>query len=154
MIQRIQSVYLSLTILLALLLLKCNFLVFSDTSGNAIIVTFKGIVSSGGLSSDKSWIIFLLSGIIILVPVISLVTILLYKKRSFQLKSALTGILLSALLIIVSVYYSYTVCSKFDASFIPNLKMVIPLLLLIFNYLAYRGIRKDDRTIRSYDRLR
>ena len=43
MIQRIQSVYLSLTTLLSLLFLKGSFLIFSEKSGSVIKVTFNGI---------------------------------------------------------------------------------------------------------------
>jgi hypothetical protein len=35
-----------------------------------------------------------------------------------------------------------------------SIKQIIPLLLTIFVYLAYRSIRKDEVLVKSYDRLR
>jgi hypothetical protein len=32
--------------------------------------------------------------------------------------------------------------------------MALPFLQLIFSILAYRGIKKDDQLVKSYDRLR
>ena len=43
---------------------------------------------------------------------------------------------------------------KYGAELEPGLKMVIPLLIMISVTLAYRGISKDDRLVKSYDRLR
>ena len=37
---------------------------------------------------------------------------------------------------------------------IPGIKMVVPLLILIFGILAQRGIKHDENLVRSYDRLR
>ena len=43
MIQRIQSVYLSLIVLISLLLFKGNLLVFTENTGFVINVTFNGV---------------------------------------------------------------------------------------------------------------
>ena len=51
-------------------------------------------------------------------------------------------------------YYAFYVTRNFNAEMLPALNLVIPVLMLIFTYLAFRGIRKDDRLIKSYDRLR
>jgi hypothetical protein len=67
---------------------------------------------------------------------------------------ALSGIFLSAGLIIISIYYSYSVINRFDTKIIPGFKMVLPVLVFLFTLLAYRGIKKDDRLVKSYDRLR
>jgi hypothetical protein len=155
MIQRIQSVYLFLTTLLSLLFLKGSFLTFIDNSGSVIQITFKGIIRDTNTSGFELIEKLLpLSVIIILIPVLSIITILLFKNRRIQLRFALSVILLICVDILVSIYYSWFVIAKYEAGFIPGFKMIIPLLMLISAVIAYRGIRKDDQLVKSYDRLR
>jgi hypothetical protein len=155
MIQRIQSLYLSLTTLLSLLFLKGSFLNFIDKTGSVIKITFRGILRDKGVQGfELIEKLFPLSVIIILIPALSLITILFFKSRKTQLWLALSGIFLAAGLIIISFYYSCVVSTNYSSEIIPGFKMVLPVLILIFAILAYRGIRKDDRLIKSYDRLR
>ena len=155
MIQRIQSLYLLLTTILSLLFLKGNFLNFIDKSGYAIKVTFKGIITNAG-RQDFELIekLLPLSAIIILIPLLSLIAILLFKSRKIQVWLSLSIIVLVVGFIIASIFYSCFIITEYGTEIIPGLKMVVPVLILIFAILAYRGIRKDDRLIKSYDRLR
>jgi len=155
MIQRIQSLYLLLTTLLSLLFLKGSLLSFIDKSGSVLKIAFKGIIrDNGGQGFELIEKLLPLSVVIILIPLLSLITIFFYKNRKIQLWFASFGVILAAGLIIILVYYSYFVNTKYGAAILPGFKMVFPLLILIFAILAYRGIRKDDRLIKSYDRLR
>jgi hypothetical protein len=63
-------------------------------------------------------------------------------------------IVFEVLLILTSAYYSYVVISNYEGSLTPGLKMILPLILLILSFLAYRGIKKDELLVKSYDRLR
>ena len=155
MIQRIQSLYLSLTILLSLLFLKGGFLTFIDNSGSVIKITFRGIITvTDGQGIELIDKLLLFSALIIFIPALSLITILFYKNRKIQICLALIGVILATGLILVSVYYSYVVISSYSASIVIGIKMVIPVLIFVFCILSYTGIRKDDRLIKSYDRLR
>jgi len=155
MIQRIQSLYLLLTTLLSLLFLKGSFLSFIEKSGSVIKVTFNGIIrDTGGQGFEQIEKLLPVSSLIILIPVLSLLTIFFFKKRKIQLWLALSVIILIVGFIFVLIYYSWIVITEYNAEIVPGFKMVIPVLMLIFSVLAYRGIRKDDRLVRSYDRLR
>lgn len=155
MIQRIQSLYLSLTILLSILFLNGSFLNFFNTSGSVMIFTFKGIIRVSEIDKFELIEKFLpLTVLIILIPVVSLITILLYKNRKIQLWTSLSGIIISAGFIVIFFWYSLHICNKYNMQLVPGFTMVLPFLILIFNILAYRGILKDDRLIKSYDRLR
>jgi len=155
MIQRIQSLYLLLTTLLSLLFLKGSFLSFIEKSGSVIKVTFNGIIrDTGGQGFEQIEKLLPVSSLIILIPVLSLLTIFFFKKRKIQLWLALSVIILIVGFIFVLIYYSWIVITEYNAEIVPGFKMVIPVLMLIFAVLAYRGIRKDDRLIKSYDRLR
>jgi hypothetical protein len=155
MIQRIQTLYLFLTTLLSFLFLKGNVLNFIDKSGTMIKVTFNGIYrDAGGESLELIGRFWPLSAIIILVPVLSVITIFLFKNRKIQLWFAFSGILLAVGFVLLSIYYSYTIIHNFGTQIVPGYKMLAGILLFTFNYLAYRGIRKDDDLVKSYDRLR
>jgi len=155
MIQRIQTFYLSLIILLSIFLLNGSILSFHDESGTVIKVTIEGILRDTG---DKNFLLigkFLpLSAVLILIPLVSLAAIFLFRKRKIQMGLAIFVIILSAGLSVLTFLCSYNIISKFKSGITPGLNMALPFLILIFAILAYRGIRKDDRLVKSYDRLR
>jgi hypothetical protein len=155
MIQRIQSLYLLLTTLLSLLFLKSGFLTFINKSGTLMKLSLLGITSSiGGNNFELVEKTSPLLIYILVIPVISLITLLIYKKRAIQSRLALFLIFFTSGLIVLILYYAYYVNTKYGAEIIIRFTMVIPLLILIFSIFAYKGIRKDDDLVKSYDRLR
>ncbi len=155
MIQRLQSVYLSLTTLLSLLFLNGSIINFIDKSGSVFKITFSWIVKeTAGKGLEVVEKLIPLSIVIILIPLISLISIFFYRNRKIQLR--LTLIVITSIIgfIILSGFYSMKVITGFGAEIVPGYKMVIPVLMLIFSFLAYRGIKKDDQLVKSYDRLR
>lgn len=155
MIQRIQSLFLLMTTLVSLLFLKGSYLNFIDKSGSVIEITFRGIIrDTGGQGFVLIEKLLPLSFLFILIPVLSLVTLFIFKNRKIQLWLILSLIMLISGFIVVSIYYSWFVISEYGAEIVPGFKMIIPVLILVFTVLAYKGIRKDDRLIKSYDRLR
>lgn len=155
MIQRIQTIYLILTTILAGLFLTGNISGFINKEGPEYIMNIRGIyevsVDNNQLLIDKT-IIFLLvsSGI----PAISLITIFLFKNRKMQLKFTLSLVILDLFVIAAIIYYGILYVSRYTGTIIPEFRIFIPLINLILLILAYRGIRKDENLVRSYDRLR
>ena len=155
MIQRIQSVYLFLIALLSSLLLSGSILNFINGSGSVFKITFDSILkSTGGQGSELIEKLMPLSALIILIPIISLITIFIFKNRKIQLKLAIFLMILCTLQVIALIHGSIKTMSKFEASLTPGFKMFLPLIMLILSILAYRGIKKDDHLVKSYDRLR
>jgi len=155
MIQRIQSLYLLLTSLLPVLFLSGNYLKFFNNSGSEFYMNLSGIWESKA-SGDPQMISSLipLSGIMILIFILSSTAIFLFKKRKIQLKLAGAIILLTIVHIGLMVYYIFWVTGKFQAELVPVYRMFIPVLILIFGILAYLGIRRDENLVKSLDRLR
>ncbi|MCX6254936.1 MAG: DUF4293 domain-containing protein [Bacteroidia bacterium] len=155
MIQRIQSLYLLLTTVLSGLFLKGSYLSFINKADSLITINFKGIYQTAGekgyLLIDK---LIPISIILILIPVLSILAIFLFKKRKLQLKVTLILIIFAALFIAISTYYGISIVQSYQATFVPGVKMFVPLLILVFSILAYRGIKKDENLVKSYDRLR
>jgi hypothetical protein len=140
---------------MSIIFLQGSFLSFINKTGDVFKIGFTEIVrSTQGQAPEIVGGIIPLTIIVILVAVLSLITIFLFKNRKLQLLFSviLTGLI--SVLILVSFYYSYSVISEYDATFVPGVKMALPFLQLIFSILAYRGIKKDDQLVKSYDRLR
>ena len=154
MIQRIQTVYLSLTILLSLLFLSGGFFSFADSSGNLIEAKIDGIFIKANESTSLVHNTLPVTISVLLVTFSSLVTIFLYKSRKIQLRLAISVIVLASIFVVTEAYCIWFVTSEYNARFAPGFKMAIPAAMLIFSILAFRGIRKDDRLVKSYDRLR
>jgi hypothetical protein len=155
MIQRIQSLYLLLTSLLSVLFLSGNILTFLNKSGIEIIMNFRGIWQSAGAGNDA--LIrhqIMLPVLMILISLVSLLVIFFYKNRKLQMKLTIAVIFLAAASIALMVFYSFSIIRKFNTDLMPGVRMFIPLLILLFGILAYRGIIRDENLVKSYDRLR
>jgi hypothetical protein len=144
-----------MVILLSLLFFTGNVLKFADSSGNAFNLDITGnLTDNAGKAFMQVENLWLLTVIIILISLISIITILLYKNRKVQLLLAMSVIVLAAGFIIAVSWYAYSLANSFSFAIIPGFKMVIPVFNLIFSILACRGILKDERLVKSYDRLR
>ncbi|MDB5227144.1 MAG: hypothetical protein JWN78_1337 [Bacteroidota bacterium] len=136
MIQRIQSVYLFLAALAAIVFL---FVSFGKIQMNGSIIIMKGM-----MRDDFSFLCGVISAV-------SFLSIFLFNKRKVQMKTVLLSILLSFGLIGLSVY-AIVLHQKDHYQFGPA--VIFPLFVLIFNFLAYKGIKHDENLVKSMDRLR
>jgi hypothetical protein len=155
MIQRIQSVYLLISALLSAVLLSGTILSFNDSSDTIYsirLTDLQKIDSSGTL--ENAGTIFAPAVILVMIFIVSVITIFLFRNRKIQLKFAAGLICITILLILALVWYAYYVSSEYNAGINYRITLILPLLMLIFSYLAYRGIRKDEKLVRSYERLR
>ena len=130
MIQRIQTVYLFFVFCLMVIL---AFIPFSLSS---------------------SFLMGFNTGYFTAIAISTIITIFLYKKRIWQIK-----ICYAVLLLLVLIYAFNFI---FDRQLLPlseffrhtRLTFVFPFIACILVYLAIRGIKKDEKLIRSLDRLR
>ncbi len=139
MLQRMQSVWLLLAAIFAFLTIK-----FSFYSGN--------IETAGQPSSFQ----YLTAGfnIMILILTVALVCIaaidiFLYKNRKLQARLAILGILLSLL----NIFLYFKQIPKFAVGNY-DLTAILVFLIPVFFFLATRGIFKDQKLVKSLDRLR
>ena len=155
MIQRIQSLYLAAIFLLSLLLFNGAVLSFSTATGDVINLLYAGrIVDSAGQVFAQVGIIRLLPFIIVPIPLISLITLLIFRRRRIQRILAHVIIVFSSALIIILSAGIFLMTTRYNTTIIPGYKIAIPLIILILSLLARGGIIRDDRLIKSYDRLR
>lgn len=136
MIQRIQTIWLLLASACAFLTLKFSFYGGTYAADNA----YHEI--NGGTN-------FLLMLTTCLVGALALLIIFLYKNRKVQLRLCIVGILLTALLIVL-----YLREMKDFVKGDPNLWALLPAAVVVFFFLAARGINKDEKMVKDSDRLR
>jgi len=155
MIQRIQSIYLLLTSVLSVLFLSGDFLSFINDSGAEIIMNYRGLwIKEPGEAPliRENQLIFQIIGLLLII--LPLISIFLYRKRELQKKSAVAIIILSAMLGAITAWYAYSIAQNYQAVFSPVFRTFLPLIILLLSLLAWHGIRKDEKLVRSYERLR
>lgn len=147
MIQRIQTVYIFISAILIASLLKLK---FADLSLNNELFTF---VAKGVFSGEE--LIFNGLAIFILIPIVALlhfIVIFLYKKRILQIRILVFSMVLLLGLFGLFFYYTYVGISGAKVAF--KIPVVFPIVAVILDYLAIRGIGKDEALIRSLNRIR
>ena len=140
MIQRIQSLWLFLAAAAAALSYKIPFFESTNQSadGTSGLATY--------LNAGSNFFTLITTGISLL---LALVTLFYYKNRKLQLKLASAGIVISLLIIVLF----FSAMKKMGGS-VPSITSVIVLVAPVFYILAARGIWKDEKLIKSLDRLR
>jgi hypothetical protein len=141
MIQRVQSIWLSITALAAFATYTLNL--------------YTGKTSTG---AERSFLLadnFLLVIAIILIGILAITCIFLYKNRKLQFKLSVLGLIAS----FGFLFLEYFKVEQFKTAnqFISGTYQIgalLPLLMVIFFFLAAKGIYKDERLVKSVDRLR
>lgn len=148
MIQRIQTLFLLVAALLSVLLYFIPVYVIPGADATGLIVDptagTEYILSSNTLLS-------IINGS---VGVLSLVCILLFRNRNLQLRLANVNLLLICILIGLLFFLADTLGTTRQAPISYRYGSYLPLIQLIFTFLASRSIRKDEELVRSADRLR
>lgn len=157
MIQRKQTLYLLAS---GLLMLAMLFLPFVKFTVQDMVYSFKatGLEDLSGEILQPSWVLFSLTA---LITVLSFASIFLYQKRVLQMRLTIFNLLIKVgfYLLLFLVYRPSFVEKLIDTtqdwwsmSITPWL--AFPIVAMLFDYLAYRGIAIDEKTIRFMDRLR
>ena len=156
MIQRIQSIFLLVVVLLAIL-----FPFFS--LGSLETALTKQLISASGSdvpnAGQLSWHVNILRWALWILPAVIVAltayTILLYKKRLLQVRMGKANIMVHIVLLVVAFSYIDAIKSAVqhtDFSYGPAI--FFPLLSLLLIFRANRSIIKDEGLVRAADRIR
>jgi hypothetical protein len=139
MIQRIQTLYLFIVIVLQSVLLSTGIAKYITLSSEEIYKKTMDLPLLAALTSFTA-----------LIPAISL---FLYRKRMLQMRF---NIFNSILLVALQGFIVYYIVSFSDqgASFVFTIQSMFPVISLILSILAIRNILKDELLIKSLHRLR
>ncbi len=138
MIQRQQTLWLLLATLAALLCFM-----FPFATGK---ILDKGVVVDKEIKAGSGFLLLIVTGASL---ILSGVIIFLYKERKLQIKLCLLGLLLSVIIVIL--YISET---KKLIEATPALFSILPFAIIAGYFMAFRNIRKDEKLVKSLDKLR
>jgi peptidoglycan/LPS O-acetylase OafA/YrhL len=144
MIQRIQTIYLLLAAVAAFLLF---ILPFAQTN----------TATAMGIFQDNFYTIFdniALLGLFVGAGVMALIAIFLFKNRPLQLRIGLLSLFLTIAGTGVAIFLFFQNQTENATAVKEGFGLGMPVFSSIFTLLAQRAIRKDERLVRSADRLR
>ena len=142
MIQRIQSLYLLLAALISAILFYIP--LFEMPVSDAGTLPRQFMITSNAL-------LLILSSA---AGIFSFAVIFIFKNRSFQLKACRLILIVVFVMIGLLFYTSDTISNGLDQKVVFKAGTYLPLLQVVFIFLAHRAIKKDDELVRSADRLR
>lgn len=151
MIQRIQTIYLLLVALLSGLAFWLPLAEFT-TGADTYSLTALGLRNAEQAIVQPTIYLTILQAACCLLP---LVTIFLYKRRLLQIRLAAAElVLLLGAVGMTLIYYMSDGGFPADTHSAIGIAFVFPIVSLVFVYLAIRAIGRDERLVRSLDRIR
>ncbi len=142
MIQRIQTLWLIIVAITAFATSQLT--LYSGNLPNGTELPFK---LAGNL---------LLAIVIITLGILSLICLFLYKNRKLQFKLSVLGLIFSVGFLFLE-YYVVENTFKPKHSILTGAYQIgalLPVLMIVFYFLAARSIYKDEKLVKSMDRLR
>jgi len=136
MIQRIQTIYLTISLL----------------AMGALYLWFPTVITQDGtVVLERSQL--LVSGLIFASMALAVISILSFKKRQTQFVFNRINIILNFVLLGVFVYKSLSLSGETLVSE-KGIGVFIPIISIVFLVLANKAIKKDEDLVKSVDRLR
>jgi hypothetical protein len=153
MIQRIQSIYLFIaSVLLFITTVRPISHLVDPSSHSQVTIYALKIVTAERVSHPFS---IMSTGILIYISIIlGFSTILLFKKRKLQMLISSLLMVFTFLICNLIVANSFLLLPSSQASMSFEYISIFPLVALILFFLAYKAINKDDKLVKSLDRIR
>lgn len=155
MIQRIQSVYfLAIVVLSIITLLSPMVDLYNQVDMSIYLLNYKGVYLINPAGNIYHSNVIWLTIIAAMVPLISLFTIFLYKKRIAQIRFSIINMFLMAGFYALLFIYIWFAGQNLHTDWSLHLTTSFPLINIVLNFLAIRAIGKDDALIKSVNRIR
>jgi glucan phosphoethanolaminetransferase (alkaline phosphatase superfamily) len=158
MIQRIQTLYLSLAFIAIALLFAFPLAQFFSENG-AYIFSVTGLKNMvpGDPDAFSSTIFLPLIVVAVGIGLLILYAIFQYKNRLYQIKLTNVGVL-AAIVLIMGIFFLYIPVIEKKINIVPDYSkafgIYLPLVALVFLVMANRAVKRDEKLVRSADRLR
>ena len=152
MLQRSQSLFLLIAFVFSLMLLTGP-LAIIPAEGGEIVLKHSGVFDNDG--NDLGVATWPLTIFFVLVTALAFFNIFFYRHRVRQMRICVYMIILNVGMVGIIFYYIRYAMNQFDG--IQNIlqwRIVIPPIVAILLYLAYRRIQRDELLVKSYDRIR
>jgi len=125
---------------------------YIDPNSDIYELTYFGIrnIETGDHLVKAIPLTILLAVIILLL----LITIFSYKNRILQMRLSVFSILLMLGSLGLICFYALHGKSKFNSEIFYLYPVIFPVISVTLTFLAFKGVKKDEELIRSYDRIR
>jgi hypothetical protein len=156
MLQRIQSVFLALVSIFAVLFVFLPLGKF-DLEGLQLPLKITGLDLPAEVPFEIShgWNGYILLALVFGIMVLTVYTIFQFKRRQYQIQLGKFNVLLHVGLVITAFFYIDQFREKLlNLHFSYGAGIFLPLAAMILILLANRAIKKDDELVRSADRIR
>ena len=158
MLQRIQTVFLMLVALLMLLTLFLPVWTLRGENGEIVqqLMAMK-LIEFGSTDQSNIEVHFpyaYMAICAVISAIIAIVSISKFKDRLMQMRLGALNSLFMAGALACGAYFSTELMKAVGASGNFGLGLFLPGIAMMFNMLANRFIRKDDRLVKSVDRIR
>lgn len=152
MIQRIQSVYLLLATIVTVVAMCLPIGTYLDAQALSMAsFTPLGLSLANG-DTTSTWALLVL---LLFSALLSLAAIFLFRNRQLQMRTTVFNALLLLGYYVATVVFIFMLKDSIGAeTFRPGLGLAFPAMSIIFCYLAFRGIYRDDVMVKAADRLR
>ncbi|MCX6224317.1 MAG: DUF4293 domain-containing protein [Bacteroidia bacterium] len=153
MIQRIQTIYLLISLIAWKLLFIFPVIGFTNGAGGAWMLLFIDGIKEA--ESGKTVLRAIpMTILLVLVEALALIAVRSYRRRAFQLRVTVFNMMLQLLSYVIIALYAFQ--GKYFLHATPGLLIwtAMPLVAGFCSYLAFRGIRRDILLLRAQDRLR
>jgi uncharacterized membrane protein len=152
MLQRSQTLFLLGVFILSLFLLTGSIARFT-LEGSEYILKHSGLLDDAGNKMEvATWP---LSTLFIVVAVLAFLNIFFYRHRMRQMRIVVFLILLSAGMIGMMFYYTFIARSQLEGALVVHQwRFIVPPINMILLYFAFRRIRRDELTVKAFDRIR
>ncbi|MDD4968706.1 MAG: DUF4293 domain-containing protein [Paludibacter sp.] len=155
MLQRIQTVYLLAIVVLSGIVVFSPLADLINKADNLFyLVDFKGISlvqQTGNVVESRVWG---LNSVSLVVPILALITIFSFKNRLKQIRFTVINMVFIVSFYIFMILYLWPACERLHADWHLRIVSAFPLVNLILSYLAIGSIGKDEKLVKSLDRLR
>lgn len=156
MIQRIQTLYLVIIIILSTITLFSPVAGLHDeNSGDVFILNYRGLLEMdaqlGEIFRANTW---MLTAIMVLIPLLCLVTVFLFKKRIVQIRLLFFNLVIMAGFYGILFIYLWQFGNSLQARWFLEIVSAFPLINIILSFMAIRSIGKDEALIKSLNRIR
>lgn len=154
MIQRIQTLYLLIALLLMVSMFFFDSVQMITPEGDQFMLSLTGyftMLDGERVMEHRQHGLSFMGAVMTL---LTLATLLLYKKRVIQMRFCLYNIVMGIGLFLIMMLQIFPAKNAMHAELFLKLPFVFPPIFAILSWLSFRGVRNDHLLVTSIDRLR
>jgi heme exporter protein D len=155
MIQRVQTIYLVIVKLFAILFLFLPLgKIINNTEAASVSLLSINEQDYFGAHIEYVWLRYVVIAIAVMILALTVVVIFSYKNRRKQIKFDQMNLILHILLISMAFFYVDFIKAYTELPFNFGIAIIFPIISMVLILIANRAIKKDEKLVRSTDRLR